>query len=400
MGSIQLCAIVLCALFYVCCAQLRREAYATVPQLIASSGYPVEKHRVTTEDGYVLQIFRIPAGRRSARRTGSTNAKGKRAVVMFHGLFGNSGNFVLMGPRNSLAYILADAGYDVWLANLRGNLYTAHKNLTRNDAAFWDFSFHEHGKYDAPAIIDKILNITGLSKIFYVGHSMGTTTFFTMISQRPEYNDKLVAFVAMAPAVYLDHLKMIANFFLKSFDLISVLRRRGYNSLSIRPDMLALFAGSFCTARQPQTDICMRIVYAIVGEDYDLNPWDMVPTLVSSMHPASFRQLEHFGKIALTGTFTSWENGLWGEVKPYKIENVKIPVTILYGMNDQLTEKSQVMRLADQLNSTGVLESLQPGGGWPKFNHLDFIFAKDVGKMVNKPLVEHIGELYNKYYNE
>lgn len=58
------------------------------------------------------------------------------------------------------------------------------------------------------------------------------------------------------------------------------------------------------------------------------------------------------------------------------------------------------MRLADQLNSTGVLESLQPGGGWPKFNHLDFIFAKDVGKMVNKPLVEHIGELYNKYYNE
>ncbi|XP_063832122.1 lipase 1-like [Ostrinia nubilalis] len=300
MGAMRFSVIIFCAVLCVCSGQLRREAYATVPQLIASSGYPVEKHRVTTEDGYILQIFRIPAGRRSARRSGPS-AKGKRAVMMVHGLLGNSGNFVIMGPQNSLGYILADAGYDVWLANLRGNFYTAHKNLTRNDPAFWEFSFHEHGKYDAPAIIDKILTITGLSKVFYIGHSMGTTTFFTMLSQRPEYNDKLVAFVAMAPAVYMSNMKAFVNFFLKSFDLLNVMRRRGYHALSIRPEVLAMFVGSFCTARQPQTDICMRFLYAIVGEDYDLNPWDMVPVLLSSMHPASFRQVEHFAKVAMTG---------------------------------------------------------------------------------------------------
>lgn len=68
-------------------------------QLISDAGYPVEKHRVYTEDGYILQMHRIPAGRRSARRT---SKKGKKAVLIAHGLFGSSGDFVIMGPQRSL----------------------------------------------------------------------------------------------------------------------------------------------------------------------------------------------------------------------------------------------------------------------------------------------------------
>lgn len=71
------------------------------PKLISTSGYPVEKHRVTTDDGYILQMHRIPAGRRTARKTG-TRAKGKKAVLVMHGLLGSSGDFVIMGPDRSL----------------------------------------------------------------------------------------------------------------------------------------------------------------------------------------------------------------------------------------------------------------------------------------------------------
>jgi lysosomal acid lipase/cholesteryl ester hydrolase len=37
-------------------------------------------------------------------------------------------------------YLLADAGYDVWLGNARGNTYCRrHVKLTAQNKKFWDF---------------------------------------------------------------------------------------------------------------------------------------------------------------------------------------------------------------------------------------------------------------------
>lgn len=38
-------------------------------------------------------------------------------------------------------------------------------NLTTADNAFWDFSFHEIGTRDLPAIIDYVLEQTGVSSV-------------------------------------------------------------------------------------------------------------------------------------------------------------------------------------------------------------------------------------------
>lgn len=45
--------------------------------------------------------------------------------------------------------------------------------------------------YDMPAIIDHILNETKAKDLYYVGFSMGTTVFWAMMSDRPEYNQKV-----------------------------------------------------------------------------------------------------------------------------------------------------------------------------------------------------------------
>lgn len=54
--------------------------------------------------------------------------------------------------------------------------------------------------------IDYILNHTGQSKLTYFGHSQGTAIFFIMLSERPDYNEKVELMFAMAPAAIIGRL--------------------------------------------------------------------------------------------------------------------------------------------------------------------------------------------------
>lgn len=64
-------------------------------------------------------------------------------------------------------------------------------------------SWHEIGYYDLPALIDYIVEKTGNPDMHYIGYSQGTTAFFVMASERPEYNDKIKGMVCLAPIAYL-----------------------------------------------------------------------------------------------------------------------------------------------------------------------------------------------------
>ena len=95
----------------------------------------MEDHFVTTQDGFILNLHRIPHGRNKTE-SGSP----KPVVFLQHGLTMDSTNWVLNGRSDSLGYILADRGFDVWLGNIRGNRYSQkHVKLDPSDEEFWDW---------------------------------------------------------------------------------------------------------------------------------------------------------------------------------------------------------------------------------------------------------------------
>lgn len=59
--------------------------------MIYEERYPVEKHYVTTEDNYTLGLHRIPS-----------KAQGARVVLLMHGLWCSSSDFLVFGRNNSL----------------------------------------------------------------------------------------------------------------------------------------------------------------------------------------------------------------------------------------------------------------------------------------------------------
>lgn len=88
----------------------------------------------------------------------------KRPVLVGHGLFQCSGDFVL-NEEGSLAFVLAKWGYDVWLGNTRATLTWEHDYLSHKDKEYWAWGLKELGLYDWVAMIDFVRQSTGYEKV-------------------------------------------------------------------------------------------------------------------------------------------------------------------------------------------------------------------------------------------
>ncbi|GAB0092453.1 Lipase [Sergentomyia squamirostris] len=362
----------------------------TVIEVCKDDGYVCEEHTAQTQDGYILTMHRIPP----------TNNEGQGIVFLQHGLLCSSMDWVVSGPGKSLAYLLADKGYDVWLGNARGNIYSRrHVSLDVKKGAFWQFSWHEIGIYDLPAMIDYSLNATGQKSLQYIGHSQGTTSFFVMASMREEYQEKVSFFQALAPAVFLSNSKSpliralapfanIAKFFFTLF---------GQYEFIANTQLLELAEQAMCKKNSPFLFLCKNILFLLSGYDSEQLDDDLLSKILENVPAgASVGQIVHYAQSVNSGQFRQFFHGpiknkvLYGNIAPpeYKLENVKVPTVIHYSKNDWISVIKDVEKLTQKLPNV-VGDYLVP---FPKFNHLDFIYAKDVKFLLYDKVIELVIE--------
>ncbi|XP_069668914.1 lipase 3-like [Periplaneta americana] len=360
-----------------------------MPMLIIEHGYPAETHTVTTDDGYILTLHRIPFS------PVSNNTKNKRPVVFIqHGLLSSSVDWIIMGPGKSLAYLLADAGYDVWLGNARGNVYSSsHVTLSPSSSKFWAFSWHEMGVYDLPAVLDYILESTEEKDLYYVGHSMGSTMFYVLMSTKPEYNDKIRHMVALAPVAYLRNTKSLfaaVTKYIPKGMLTELLYNRAFfpNTKYVNGPLRTL-----CKTGAITQGLCTNILFQIGGFDSNQINQTMLPILFTYF-PAgsSVKAWTHYGQLMKSGMFRQYDYGFvrnlmnYGNTKPpeYNFAVITSSTSMLVGSNDWLATPEDAGILYRSLPNTPEYYTIPH----PEFNHFDFLWAVDVKSLINDKILQ------------
>ncbi|XP_070157969.1 uncharacterized protein [Polyergus mexicanus] len=343
-----------------------------ISEMIRRAGYSVETHVIMTEDGYFLTLHRIPGDNDSV------------PVLLQHGLFCSSAFWVMLGKGKALAYLLADQGYDVWLGNFRGNTYSrAHISLSPSNSTFWDFSFNELGIYDLPTMITFITNMRSQPLHTYIGHSMGSTSFYVMATKRPEIARIVRMVISLAPTVFMNYTKSPIRYltFLKDYKIIM----QFFFHKFLLSNYVRLFLKYVCN-QNISRKICSNVMFMIWGYSEQFNH-TLLPVIINHL-PAggSFDTLVHYTQGFQSGKFRQYDYGstknllIYNSVEPpdYDLTNITVPIALFYSSGDTLDDIMDVKKLYRLLPNVVNVYKIP----WHNFNHLDFIWAKDAPKLV------------------
>ncbi|KAI5634957.1 alpha/beta-hydrolase lipase region domain-containing protein [Phthorimaea operculella] len=356
---------------------VNEDVHLNATELLIKHQYAVETHTVKTEDGYFLTLFRIPPTSKAVAR--------KQVVFLMHGLLGSADDWLLMGPSKSLAYILADAGYEVWLGNARGNRYSRrHVTMDPAQPEFWKFSNDEIALYDLPAMIDYVLKTSEHEKMYYVGYNLGTTVFFALAAARPEYNNKIIKMYALSPMVYMSQVRspMIRAIAPNSpfYEQLNLALGNG----EFRPNnaVLRTLGSNMCMREVGCRHVCSNVNYVMGGIDVDNVDVRKIPVILSHL-PAggSTRQVKQYGQAYVRGDFARFDYGpqtnmeVYGTIEPtkYDLSKVMVPVTLFYSSEDWLAAPEDVERLARELPNKEVLRL-------DNYSTYDFLFGNQVAE--------------------
>lgn len=348
-------------------------------------GYPSEKHDVQTEDGYILTVFRIPHGRGENQTKSGTP---RPAVFLQHGLLCSSTNWITNLPNQSLAFVLADAGFDVWMGNMRGNTYARrHVKLSPSSDAFWRFSWDEMAKYDLPAMIELVVNVTKQPKVFYVGHSQGTMIMFAQLSRSSAFAARIRHFFAMGPVATLGHLQSKPIKIMSAFqnlieDFVWLFGVKEFLPNDMIFDWLARGLCSW-----DSRIFCSDFLFVISGYDPSQLNSTRLPVYISHT-PAgtSVQNMIHFAQMVKSNKFQMYDYGSPAEnnrhykqpTPPlYDISAVNVSTSVYWGGKDLLADPTDV-----EESILGKMHSVKDYVFVEQFDHLDFIWAMNANLLV------------------
>ncbi|GAV62433.1 Abhydro_lipase domain-containing protein [Cephalotus follicularis] len=340
---------------------------------------------VTTDDGYILSMQRIPVGR-------SGNKTGKPPVLLQHGVLVDGVVWLLNPIDQSLPFILADNGYDVWIANSRGTQYSlGHTSLDSGYQAYWNWSWDELAAYDIPAEVEYVHNTTG-QKLHYVGHSLGT-----LIALAPVSQDKLVNMLRstalLAPIAHMGQIPSLVARIGVDIYLAEDAYLLGIREFSLGGDVVIKFLEGIC---QLPGIKCTNLMTPYTGSNCCLNSSRTELFLEHEPQATATKNMIHLAQMIRKGTLAMYDYGNvndnmkhYGLPTPPAYDMTRIPkdfpLFLSHGGQDQLSDVADVKVLLDNLQGHDsdklMVQYIE------EYAHADFVFGVNANQLVYNPII-------------
>eukprot|EP00727_Mastigamoeba_balamuthi_P009196 m51a1_g49 hypothetical protein (384) ;mRNA; r:167678-169077 len=355
--------------FLMCFATLVIAKGHTAWDLIAGQGYPVEYHETATRDGYHVSAYRMP-------REGAT------PVLFIHGLLCSALGWVANLHNSSLPFLFHDAGYDVWVANMRGTSNaTGHESLDQTNAKYWDWSFAERGLYDIPALVELATGVANAQSLVLVGHSEGTTESFIALSMVPEVRRKVSLYMALAPVIAVKDMQSWPFKVARTVDIPRILNMFGIHKVCGTDRLVDLMGEAACRLLP---DMCEVVFSSICGwnkGNMDENRFD---AYVASADCTSTKDISHGVQLAMKNELRLFDYGLSQNRKRYgqdvpplvPISDITTPTAVFYGGNDIIVVPEDVEQYTIPRLNPQALAPIPPRR-IESWNHLDFMWSAD-----------------------
>ncbi|GJN04137.1 hypothetical protein PR202_ga21659 [Eleusine coracana subsp. coracana] len=286
-------------------------------------------------------------------------------------------SWLLASPEESLAFVLADHGFDVWIANTRGTRWSRrHVSLDPSSRLYWNWSWDDLVVNDLPAMVDYVCSKTW-QKPHYVGHSMGTLVALAAFSEG-RLVDELKSAALLTPVAYLAHITTPIGILLAKAFVGEVLSDfLGLAEFNPTAPPVASLVRTIC---RKQGTNCYDLVGSITGKD---------SSTATCIH-ANY-QNENIERTLPLALFSSVKYDYvlpfrnianYGQIEPpvYEMSNIPadFPLFLSYGGRDALADPTDVRRLLNDLrgHDPGKLTVQY----LDQFAHLDFVMgvcAKD-----------------------
>ena len=342
---------------------------------ISNLGLDLEEETVTTEDRYVNTMWRLTSK--------DPNNRNGKSVIMQHGLLDGAFSFLILA-EDSLPKKLCDEGYVVYLPYIRGTQFSrSHLDYDSGlTSKYWDFSFDHMAAYDVPANINFVKNRDGVEKVYYIGHSQGSLTFFLAYMNNPEFMEKNIAkFIALGTVPNVNN---APHFLIKLFDKSKILNLIPVKNFLTLPKEVGQVFVPLCTSKAKF--LCNSILSLAFSGTHETGriDYDRLGKNIYLYEPGgtSLQNMKHWIQIYKAKRAQKYDYGLVENLKHYgqttppvydlkKMKGYSIPSLMTISDADPFANPQDTLDFVDNIENKKVVNILS----LTNYNHIDYFWA-------------------------